>query len=135
LAGVGLAAAIWVNRRRLNAPRGQFLLLWGGWLATYAVVFSFAQGIFHSYYLVTLAPALGALAGSGVSSLWTVYRRGGWAALLLPLGLALTAAWQTHVVAGYPLWAGTLTFLLVAGSLVAVALLLAPILVKGLVVA
>lgn len=130
LALVGVASAIWVNRRRLRGPRGQFLLLWGGWLATYGVVFSFAQGIFHSYYLVMLAPALGALAGAGVASLWTVYRRGGWLALLLPAALVVTAAWQSTVVAGYASWGNVITPVLIGGSLVAVAMLLIPVLVK-----
>ena len=38
------------------------------------------------YYLVMLAPALGALVGSGVASLWTLYRRRGRAAGAAPPG-------------------------------------------------
>src|SRR5205085_645448 len=72
----------------------------------------------------TLTPALGALAGAGLTSLWTMYRRGRWAIILLPLALILTAAWQTHVVADYSAWGDVLTPVLVGGSVVAAALLL-----------
>ncbi len=60
------AALVWLSRR---APRGDRLrssaLLWGGWLLVTAAVLSFGQGIIHSYYTVTLAPAIGALVGHG----------------------------------------------------------------------
>jgi 4-amino-4-deoxy-L-arabinose transferase-like glycosyltransferase len=46
------------------------LLLWGGWLAVTAVVFSFANGILHPYYTVALAPAIGASIGIGATLLW-----------------------------------------------------------------
>ncbi len=35
-----------------------------------ALVFSFMQGIFHAYYTVALAPAIGALIGMGAWLLW-----------------------------------------------------------------
>jgi 4-amino-4-deoxy-L-arabinose transferase-like glycosyltransferase len=46
------------------------LILWGGWLAVTAVVFSFASGIVHPYYTVALAPAIGASIGIGATLLW-----------------------------------------------------------------
>jgi 4-amino-4-deoxy-L-arabinose transferase-like glycosyltransferase len=46
------------------------LILWGGWLAVTAVVFSFANGILHPYYTVALAPAIGASIGIGSTLLW-----------------------------------------------------------------
>jgi 4-amino-4-deoxy-L-arabinose transferase-like glycosyltransferase len=93
LAGVAAGAA----RARVRWPLDsthQALLLWTGWAFTYAVVYSYAGGIFHAYYLVTMAPPLAALAGIGVMALWAWYRRGGGIALLLPAVLLLTAAWQ-----------------------------------------
>jgi 4-amino-4-deoxy-L-arabinose transferase-like glycosyltransferase len=67
------------------------LVLWGVWLFTYGIVFSAAGGIFHVYYLATLAPPVAALAGLGAVRLW---RRGaGW----LAAGLALCAAWQIYL--------------------------------------
>lgn len=85
-------------RPRLH-PMRQALLLWAGWALTYAVVYSYAGGIFHFYYLATMAPPLAALAGIGVVALWRLHREGGWRAALLPAALLLTAAWQAHVEA------------------------------------
>ncbi|MET8232130.1 glycosyltransferase family 39 protein [Micromonospora sp. NPDC005298] len=46
------------------------LLLWGGWLLVTGLIFSFMSGIFHAYYTVALAPAVGALVGIGTTLLW-----------------------------------------------------------------
>jgi 4-amino-4-deoxy-L-arabinose transferase-like glycosyltransferase len=66
-----LAAGFVITRR---APRTDLtratLILWGGWLAVTAVVFSFANGIVHPYYTVALAPAIGASIGIGATLLW-----------------------------------------------------------------
>ena len=60
--------------RRRRAPRTDrtraSLLLWGGWLLVTGLTFSFMQGIFHAYYTVALAPAIGALVGIGAVVLW-----------------------------------------------------------------
>lgn len=129
LLAVGVIAAIWVNRKRLRDARGQYLLLFGGWFVTSALVFSFAQGIFHSYYLVLLGPPVAALLGAGIPALWSAFTGGHWAVrLLLPLALVLTAAWQLHVLQIYPTWAATLTPVLM-GSVVAAALLVAALLI------
>ena len=49
LSGVGLAVGLWARR---HAPRTDIrraaYLMWGLWLATHAVVFSFMSGIIHS---------------------------------------------------------------------------------------
>jgi hypothetical protein len=44
-------------------------LLWGGWLLVTGLVFSYMQGIIHPYYMVALAPAIGALVGVGAIAL------------------------------------------------------------------
>lgn len=61
------------------------------WALTYTIVYSAAGGIFHIYYLVTLAPPMAALAGIGCYELW---RRG---PRYLALGLATTALWQGYL--------------------------------------
>jgi len=116
-------------------------------------VYSFAGGIMHFYYLATLAPPQAALGGIGVVSLWDRYNQKGLGAMLLPLALLLTAAWQLHIEAGALGWkldeavnpiaalialregAGTwLTWLhiaLVAGTLVAAGGLLLMLLRRG----
>ncbi|WP_370967104.1 ArnT family glycosyltransferase [Amycolatopsis sp. cg9] len=63
-------------------------LLWGGWLLVTAAVFSFAGGIWHPYYTTAMAPAVAAVSAAGLALLWRRHRR-----TLLPLAIALTAAW------------------------------------------
>jgi 4-amino-4-deoxy-L-arabinose transferase-like glycosyltransferase len=59
---------------------------------TYGIVYSAAGGIFHVYYLSTLAPPFAALAAIGAVQLW---RRGPhW----LGAGLAAAAVWQAYVL-------------------------------------
>ncbi len=120
LALFGVPVAVWgVRRRRPLEGRGQAILLWTGWLAMYGVVFSMAQGIFHPYYLIMLAPAAAALVGIGMAALWAAYRRGGWAAWLLPVALLVTAIWQMTLVGAYPAWSAWLTPLAWGGSILA----------------
>jgi 4-amino-4-deoxy-L-arabinose transferase-like glycosyltransferase len=66
-----LVAGLWFTRRaaRTDLVRAS-LVIWGGWLVVTAVTFSFMAGIFHAYYTVALAPAIGALIGTGASLLW-----------------------------------------------------------------
>lgn len=47
-----------------------FAVLWGGWLVVTGLVFSYMQGIIHSYYMIALAPAIGALIGAAAMVLW-----------------------------------------------------------------
>ena len=72
-------------------------MLWCGWTLTYGVVYSYAGGFFHFYYLSTMAPPLAALAGIGVVRLWGCYLQRGWRTVLLPATLCLTAGWQTYI--------------------------------------
>jgi 4-amino-4-deoxy-L-arabinose transferase-like glycosyltransferase len=66
-----LAAGFVITRRAPRAdPTRAALILWGGWLAITAVVFSFANGILHPYYTVALAPAVAASVGIGATLLW-----------------------------------------------------------------
>jgi 4-amino-4-deoxy-L-arabinose transferase-like glycosyltransferase len=73
----------------------------------------------HTYYLVMLAPAAAALAGIGVAALWQAYRRGGWVAWLLPLGLLATALWQVNMLGNFPDWGRWLIPLTFGGSVLA----------------
>ena len=62
-----LVAGLWLTRRGARAPTwsGPALVVWGGWLLVTGLTFSFMAGIFHAYYTVALAPAIGALVGIG----------------------------------------------------------------------
>ena len=79
------------------------LVVWGGWALTYAVIFSFAGGVFHTYYLAVLAPPLAALSGIGCATLLSRYRDGSWR-YALPAALIIAAAWQLYIEQGYVRW-------------------------------
>src|SRR6202020_3474189 len=63
VAGVALLV---LTRLRRRDPRTGWLVVVGGAFLTTAVVFSFASGIFHPYYVSFLAPFAAALIGAGV---------------------------------------------------------------------
>jgi 4-amino-4-deoxy-L-arabinose transferase-like glycosyltransferase len=118
------AAALWFTRRtpRTDRTRAAFAL-WGGWLLVTGLVFSFMQGIFHAYYTVALAPAVGALVGMGATTLWE--RREQPAARYLLAGtVAVTALWSFALLTRTPGWHPWLAPLVLAAGL-GVALLLA----------
>ena len=77
------------------------LLLWGGWLLTCVVFFSMISGIFHSYYAIMLAPALGAMVGIGFSQLWSWGRDRNWAGIILAAASAITLGFQFFAMNQY----------------------------------
>lgn len=93
LAALGAVLA-WRRRRAA-------VVLWGTWALACGIVYSAAGGIFHLYYLATLAPPLAALAAIGGIELW---RRG---SRYLAMGLALTALWQAYLVGMTMGWGAT----------------------------
>jgi 4-amino-4-deoxy-L-arabinose transferase-like glycosyltransferase len=103
LALAGLVGWCFLGQRRgpLGSPE-LALLLWTGWLVTYAAVYSSIAGMFHFYYLSALAPPLAALAGIGVVVSWRTYVARGRGAALLPLAVLLTTAWQAYIEAMSP---------------------------------
>jgi 4-amino-4-deoxy-L-arabinose transferase-like glycosyltransferase len=99
------------------------LLLWGGWTVVTAAVFSFAQGIFHPYYTVALAPGIAALVGIGGVQLWR-RRTAWWARITLSVITAGTAAWAFVLLARTPDFEPWLRWVVVAVAAVAVLALL-----------
>ncbi|GAA1644339.1 glycosyltransferase family 39 protein [Catellatospora bangladeshensis] len=96
LLGAGLYAT-W-RRPRTDLVRAGFVL-WGGWLLVTAAVFSFMAGIFHAYYTVALAPALGAVTGAGAVLLWRL-RALAWARATAAVVVAATG-WWAYTLLGY----------------------------------
>jgi 4-amino-4-deoxy-L-arabinose transferase-like glycosyltransferase len=94
------------------------LLLWGGWLIGTGLVFSLMQGIFHAYYTVALAPAIGALVGMGSVLLWRA-RRNPFAAGTLAVAIAVTAWWSYHLLSLSPQFVPWLRWVVLIGGLVA----------------
>jgi 4-amino-4-deoxy-L-arabinose transferase-like glycosyltransferase len=120
LALLGILALAWQRRPRFQSDRQQqSMIFWGMWLLTMGTFFSIA-GFFHQYYMTEMAPAIAALFGIGLVTMWQDYRRGGWRGWLLPLALIATAAEQIHILNSYPTWSQWLTPLIVVLCVVAV---------------
>ncbi|MFF4811642.1 ArnT family glycosyltransferase [Micromonospora chersina] len=135
-----LVAGLWLAGRAARTDRTRAgLLLWGGWLLVTGLIFSFMSGIFHAYYTVALAPAVGALVGIGSTLLWrarTTPAVGGppapgrWyrfaATVILAGALAVTAWWSWHLLGRSADWYPWLrTAVLVVGLAAAALLVLA----------
>jgi 4-amino-4-deoxy-L-arabinose transferase-like glycosyltransferase len=69
---VALIGLVVATRLRRSDARTGWVIATGGAFATIAVAFSFAQGIFHPYYVSELAPFLAGLVGGGVG--WFLQR-------------------------------------------------------------
>jgi 4-amino-4-deoxy-L-arabinose transferase-like glycosyltransferase len=110
---------------RTHKPRA-FALLWGGWLVVTGLVFSYMQGIIHPYYMIALAPAIGALIGGAMSVLWR--RRAEWLPrATLAGGALLTAGWSFALLNATPSWHPWLRWVvLITGVLAAGLLMLLP---------
>jgi 4-amino-4-deoxy-L-arabinose transferase-like glycosyltransferase len=101
LLGLALAGALIVliaARVRRGDPRTAWVAVVAGALVVTTVLFSFAHGIFHPYYVVLLAPFTAGLVGAGVA---TVIRGGVRVALAGPLALALGVACELVVRSDY----------------------------------
>jgi 4-amino-4-deoxy-L-arabinose transferase-like glycosyltransferase len=75
-------------------PEHKALVLWGGWLLVCLIFFSFVEGIFHAYYVIMLAPALGAVVGGGLSQMWRWQTSRRWANGFLVLTATGTLIFQ-----------------------------------------
>ncbi|WP_445168452.1 glycosyltransferase family 39 protein [Mycolicibacterium sp. Dal123E01] len=96
-----VALLVW----RAHAPRRDgrraAIVLWGLWLLTTGLVFSFMAGIFHAYYTVALAPPIAAVVGVGVTACWR-HREKAWAKAVLAIAVASTAATSLLVLRHVP---------------------------------
>ncbi|GAC1614626.1 MAG: glycosyltransferase family 39 protein [Ktedonobacteraceae bacterium] len=124
LAFFGMLALAWQRRPHWQSDRKQqSLLLWGMWLLTMGIFFSIA-GFFHQYYMTEMAPAIAALFGIGLVTMWQDFQRDGWRGWLLPLALAATIGEQIYILSSYPSWSQVLTPFLVVLGIVAVGTLI-----------
>jgi 4-amino-4-deoxy-L-arabinose transferase-like glycosyltransferase len=129
---LSLAALLWVSRRAARTSRIRaFALLWGGWLLVTGLVFSFMQGIIHPYYMVALAPAIGALVGVGAMALWQAgLSKAGRACAAA--GVLGSGAWAYVLLGRTPAWLPWLRWtVLLAGLAGALAVLALPMLLGG----
>jgi 4-amino-4-deoxy-L-arabinose transferase-like glycosyltransferase len=122
---LALVVGLWHSRRAPRTDRTRAaLLLWGGWLLVTAIVFSFGQGVIHTYYTVALAPAIAALIAITGSVLWRVRETAG-ARITAALAVLITAAWSYALLDRTPHWEAWLRPLIVVSAILAVAGLLA----------
>jgi 4-amino-4-deoxy-L-arabinose transferase-like glycosyltransferase len=98
---------LWRTGQPRTDPLRTGFVLWGGWLAVHALVFSVSNGN-HAYYTAVIAPALAALAGGGLALFRSEYEAqyepkpgaryepepaGSRRHLALPVAIGLTAVW------------------------------------------
>jgi 4-amino-4-deoxy-L-arabinose transferase-like glycosyltransferase len=124
---IALVAMLWVSRRAPRTDRTRAAaLLWGGWVLVTGLVFSYMSGIIHPYYMVALAPGIGALVGIGATALWRP-RLGFAGRLVAGLAVAATAVWAYMLLNRTPDWLPWLRWVvLAAGVAGAIAVLAGP---------
>lgn len=123
---IAVVVHLW-RRPRHDTQRADFLL-WAGTLLVTAGVFTFASGIWHTYYTVALAAPLAALVGMGVIAMWRLTRDTEWWGLLLPVSITATGFWSAHLLGqneDFLPWMGTVV---AAVSLIAGAAMMVPLL-------
>jgi 4-amino-4-deoxy-L-arabinose transferase-like glycosyltransferase len=128
LAIVSVAAGLILTVRARRTDRGRAAyLLWGGWLAVHALVFSFMSGIVHSYYAVAMAPAVAALVGGGLVALWRLRPRYPFGGIPLAAATAISVVWAAVLLARTPTFVPWLAPVVVVVGLAAAGLLALPI--------
>ncbi|MBK8824501.1 MAG: glycosyltransferase family 39 protein [Anaerolineales bacterium] len=100
---ISVVLALFGSRIKLPIESGvhKALILWGGWLLTCIVFFSMVSGIFHSYYAIMLAPALGAMVGIGFAQLWSWSADKKWTGAVLVLSAVVTIGFQYFATTQY----------------------------------
>jgi 4-amino-4-deoxy-L-arabinose transferase-like glycosyltransferase len=103
LALIGIIVFLWhMKGYVLRDKPFQGIVLWGTWFLTVGTFFSVSS--FQVYYMVMLAPAICALVGIGVATLWHKYRCMSIYGLILPSALLITATAQLHFLSPFPAW-------------------------------
>jgi 4-amino-4-deoxy-L-arabinose transferase-like glycosyltransferase len=97
-AAVSALALLLASRLRRADARTGWVLAVGGAFVTTAVLFSFASGIFHPYYVSLLAPFAAALVGAGIAH-FVAGREG--ARVFAPLAIAAGVATELAVLGDY----------------------------------
>ena len=123
-----LVAGLWLAWRHRDQHRElrASLILWGGWTVVTFLVFSLAEGIFHPYYTVALAPGIAALVGIGGVLLWRE-RSALWVRAVLALAVAGTAAWSFVLLDRSPEYLPWLRWVVLAAGVIAVLGIVAPL--------
>ncbi|GAA4357273.1 hypothetical protein GCM10023145_28580 [Angustibacter luteus] len=97
-----VSGVVALGRAPRTERRRAAFAVWGGWLLVTGLTFSLMQGIFHVYYTVALAPAIGALVGMGAVTLWQ-RREPGWS-FVLGAVVMISAAWSWSLLGAATGW-------------------------------
>jgi 4-amino-4-deoxy-L-arabinose transferase-like glycosyltransferase len=118
-------AAFIVMRGGRGDPRRATLMLFTAWLFVTALTFSFAEGIFHAYYTVALAPAIAGIVAMGASVLWS-YRAASWSWIVGAGAILATVLWGFALLSEAASWLPWLKWTALGLGIVATVLLLLP---------
>jgi 4-amino-4-deoxy-L-arabinose transferase-like glycosyltransferase len=119
-----VAGVVLRGRRPRTDLRRAAYLVWGGWLVVTMLVFSLMAGIFHEYYTVALAPAIGALVGMGAVEAWE-RRSSSIGTIALAAATAAAAVWGFVLLSGTTAYSDWLRVSVLAVGLAAALLILA----------
>ena len=127
---IALVAMLWWSRRAARTDKTRAAaLLWGGWVLVTGLVFSYMAGIIHPYYMVALAPGIGALIGIGAMAAWRARLgpRNVAGRAVAAAAVVITAVWSYLLLDRTPGWLPWLRLVvLVAGVACGVAVLAGP---------
>ena len=107
---------------RTDGRRAAYIV-WGGWLLVTGLTFSLMAGIFHEYYTVALAPAVGALVGMGAQEAWE-HRGRAIGAVTLAAATAAAAVWSFVLLSRTTDWHPWLRYVVFVVGLASAALFL-----------
>jgi 4-amino-4-deoxy-L-arabinose transferase-like glycosyltransferase len=121
---LALVAFIVMRGKRTDLRRAT-LMLFAAWFVVTALTFSFAEGIFHPYYTVALAPAIAGTVAIGASVLWS-YRSALWSRIVAATVVLGTAMWGWVLMSEASSYLPWLKWVVVALAVVSAVLLLLP---------
>ena len=121
---LALVAFIVMRGRRTDLRRAT-LMIFAGWFVITALTFSFAEGIFHDYYTVALAPAIAGTVAIGASVLWS-YRAELWSRIIAAVVVLGTTTWGFVLLSEASDWLPWLKWVVVVLGVVGAVLLLLP---------
>jgi 4-amino-4-deoxy-L-arabinose transferase-like glycosyltransferase len=98
-------------------------VLFVGWVLLFGAVFSYAQGIYHSYYTASMAPGVAVLVGIGTVALVQAVRRDPWWLMAAAGLIGLTVLIQLQIEGRTPDFYGWLRPVLVIAAIGGVALM------------
>jgi 4-amino-4-deoxy-L-arabinose transferase-like glycosyltransferase len=121
---LALVAFIVMRGGRTDLRRAT-LMVFAGWLLITGLTFSFAQGIFHAYYTVAMAPALAGTVAIGASVLWS-FREELWSRIIAAVVVLGTVTWGFVLLTEASTWLPWLKWVALVVGVVAAVLLLMP---------